>query len=80
LGVDKNGEEFYQITLGGSADENAALGAIIGPAVKSDDIEQAIDTLVDVYLRQRRDGAEKFPDTYARIGPAPFKEALYGAR
>ncbi len=80
LGVDKNGEEFYQITLGGSADANAALGAIIGPAVKSDNIEDAIDTIVDVYLRERRDEAEIFPDTYHRVGAAPFKEALYAAR
>jgi sulfite reductase (NADPH) hemoprotein beta-component len=78
LGVDKNGEEFYQITLGGSADEHAALGTIIGPAVPTDDVPRAIDTLVDVYLRLRKDG-EIFPETYRRIGAAPFKEALYAA-
>ena len=78
LGVEKNGEEFYQITLGGSADEHAALGTIIGPAVPTDDVPRAIDTLVDVYLRLRSDG-EIFPETYRRIGAAPFKEALYAA-
>ena len=77
LGVDKNGEEFYQITLGGSADENAALGAIIGPAVKFDDVTGAVDTLIDVYLRLRTDAGERFPDTYRRVGAQPFKEALY---
>ncbi len=79
LGVDKNGEEFYQITLGGSADENAALGAIIGPAVRSDDVTRAVDALIDVYLRLRNGADERFPDAYRRIGAAPFKEALYAA-
>ena len=78
MGVDKNGEEFYQITVGGSADENAALGAIIGPAVPSAEVTRAIDTLIEVYLRLRRDG-ELFPETYRRVGLAPFKEALYAA-
>jgi sulfite reductase (NADPH) hemoprotein beta-component len=76
LGVDKNGEEFYQITIGGSADENAALGAIIGPAVPSSEVTSAVDTLIEVYLERRRDG-ERFPETYRRVGAAPFKEALY---
>ncbi len=78
LGVDKNGEEFYQITLGGSDDENAALGAIVGPAVASAEIEDAIDKLLEVYLRLRASG-ENFPAAYRRIGAAPFKEALYAA-
>jgi sulfite reductase (NADPH) hemoprotein beta-component len=78
LGVDKNGEEFYQITIGGSADENAALGAIIGPAVPAASVTGAVDTLIDVYLDLRRAG-ERFPETYRRVGLAPFKEALYAA-
>jgi sulfite reductase (NADPH) hemoprotein beta-component len=78
LGVDKNGEEFYQITIGGSADENAALGAIVGPAVPSERVTDAVDTLIGVYLRHRSDG-ERFPETYRRLGVAPFKEALYAA-
>jgi sulfite reductase (NADPH) hemoprotein beta-component len=78
LGVDKNGEEFYQITIGGSADENAALGAIVGPAVPSERVTDAVDTLIGVYLRHRSDG-ERFPETYRRLGLAPFKEALYAA-
>jgi sulfite reductase (NADPH) hemoprotein beta-component len=79
LGVDKNGEEFYQITLGGSADQDAALGAIIGPAVSSAEVTNAIDQLIEVYLSQRAAG-ERFNDTYRRIGAAPFKAALYAAR
>jgi sulfite reductase (NADPH) hemoprotein beta-component len=76
LGVDKNGEEFYQITIGGSADDNAALGAIVGPAVPSGEVTNAVDTLIAVYLRLRGAG-ERFPETYRRVGTAPFKEALY---
>ena len=78
LGVDKNGEEFYQITLGGSADENAAIGKIVGPAFSYDDVVDAIDSIVATYLEQRRDG-ERFNDTLARVGHAPFKEKLYAA-
>ncbi len=76
LGVDKKGEEFYQITLGGSADENAAVGKILGPAFSYDDVVDAIESIVDTYLDLRQDG-ERFNDTYARVGAAPFKEKLY---
>ncbi|WP_193369943.1 nitrite/sulfite reductase [Pelagibius marinus] len=78
LGVDKKGEEFYQITLGGSADENAAVGKILGPAFSYDDVVDAIESIVDTYLELRGDG-ERFNDTYARVGAAPFKEKLYAA-
>ena len=79
LGVDKNGEEFYQITVGGSADQDAAVGTIIGKAVPADGVNDAVDKLVDVYLKHR--GAdEDLPATYRRIGAEPFKEAVYGAR
>jgi sulfite reductase (NADPH) hemoprotein beta-component len=78
LGVDKNGEEFYQITVGGSADENAAIGGIVGRAVPSEGVNGAIDKLLDVYVRLRRDG-EELPATYRRVGAEPFKEAVYGA-
>ena len=78
LGVDKNGKEFYQITIGGSADENAALGAIVGPAVPAAAVTGAVDTLIETYLDLRRTG-ERFPETYRRVGAAPFKEALYAA-
>ncbi|MDP7547969.1 MAG: nitrite/sulfite reductase [Alphaproteobacteria bacterium] len=77
LGVDKRGTEFYQITLGGKAGENAAVGAIIGPAFDEWQIADAVETIVDVYLRQRH-ADERFIDTYQRLGPQPFKEMLYG--
>jgi sulfite reductase (NADPH) hemoprotein beta-component len=76
LGVDKKGTEFYQVTLGGSADENTAIGDIVGPAFGEDDIVDAIETIVNTYLGLRSDG-EAFIDTYRRVGLAPFKETLY---
>ncbi|WP_282610578.1 nitrite/sulfite reductase [Pelagibius sp. Alg239-R121] len=78
LGVDKKGEEFYQITLGGSADENTAIGKIVGPAFSYDDVVGAVEDIVDTYLEYRTDG-EEFNDTYRRVGLAPFKEKLYAA-
>ena len=79
LGVDKAGEEFYQITLGGAADEQAAIGDLIGPALNTQDAVDAIDTLVETYLRLRKSSDERFLDTYRRVGLAPFKEAVYVA-
>lgn len=79
LGVEKKGAELYQVTLGGAADENAALGEIIGRGFGPDEIVEAIETIVETYLAQRTDRSERFLDTYRRVGPAPFKEALYGA-
>jgi sulfite reductase (NADPH) hemoprotein beta-component len=76
LGVDKKGEEFYQLTLGGSGAEDAAVGSILGPALPANRVAGAIDTLVDVYLRERQ-GGERFLDTFRRTGAAPFKEAVY---
>jgi len=76
LGVDKKGEEFYQISLGGSAAEDAEVGKILGPAVPADKVTDAVDQLVDVYLRERQAG-ERFIDTYRRVGLVPFKEAVY---
>ena len=76
LGVDKNGEEWYQITLGGSADNQAALGKVIGPSVPADQVADAIARLLQVYVEQRREG-ERFIDTYRRAGQLPFKEYLY---
>jgi sulfite reductase (NADPH) hemoprotein beta-component len=78
LGVDKKGVEFYQITLGGAADENAALGKIIGPAFGYDQVVDAVETIVDTYLEIRVDD-EAFNQTLTRVGFAPFKEKLYAA-
>ena len=76
LGVDKKGEEFYQLTLGGSGAEDASIGKILGPALPIDKVTDAIDSLVEVYLRERQ-GDERFLDTFRRTGEAPFKEAVY---
>jgi len=76
LGVDKKGEEFYQLTLGGSAAEDARLGDALGPALSAPQVPEAVDLLIDTYLRERAPG-ERFVDTYARIGVAPFKAAVY---
>jgi sulfite reductase (NADPH) hemoprotein beta-component len=79
LGVDKkDGGEGYQMTLGGRPDNDGALGAIIGRAFSSDEVVDAVETVVDVWVARRADG-EDFTATYRRIGPDPFKEALYAA-
>lgn len=78
LGLDKKGQEFYQITLGGSADENAAIGKIIGPGFSEDEVADAVECLVETYV-ELRDKDEAFIDTYHRLGPKPFKEVLYAA-
>jgi sulfite reductase (NADPH) hemoprotein beta-component len=78
LGVDKNGEEHYQITLGGRADEHAALGKLLGPAVPYDGVVDAVERIVETYVALRQDG-EIFIDTVGRVGTAPFKEAVYVA-
>ena len=79
LGLEKNGEESYQVTIGGSDRADAALGSVVGPAVAENQVVAAVDRLIDAYLAQRRDG-EDFPATFRRVGMAPFKEALYVAR
>jgi sulfite reductase (NADPH) hemoprotein beta-component len=79
LGVDKKGEEFYQILLGGRADEKAALGEIVGPGLKADDVPGAIHRVVEFYRAERTSPAETFIDTLARLGHARFQEALYAA-
>ena len=76
LGVDKKGEEFYQLSLGGSGAEDAAIGKILGPALPADRVATAVDQLVGAYLNVRADG-ERFLDTYRRVGLEPFKEAVY---
>ncbi len=79
LGVEKKGEELYQITLGGSADENTTIGDIIGRGFGPDEITDAIETVVETYLAHRLNAGETFLTAYRRLGQAPFKEALYGA-
>lgn len=79
LGVEKKGAELYQISLGGSGDENTALGDIIGRGFAEDEIVDAVDTIVKTYLAHRQDREEPFLCAYQRLGPSPFKEALYGS-
>jgi sulfite reductase (NADPH) hemoprotein beta-component len=77
LGVDRKGEENYQLSFGGSGAEDASLAKIIGPGFSEDGVVEAIEKAVDVYTALRADG-ERFLDTYRRVGEAPFKEAIYG--
>ncbi len=76
LGVDKKGQEFYQIQLGGNAGTDASLGNVLGPAFGAEDIPSVIQTLVDVFVANRIEG-EQFIETYRRVGIAPFKEKVY---
>lgn len=77
LGVDKKGVEWYQLTLGGSSENEAAIGERLGPAVAKDQVTQAIKTILDVYIKHRHDDNEAFLTTVNRIGVTPFKEAVY---
>jgi sulfite reductase (NADPH) hemoprotein beta-component len=77
LGVDKRGEEFFQLTLGGSSAEDATLGDRLGRALAQEEVPAAIQSIVDTYKELREDG-ERFIDTYRRIGIDPFKDAVYG--
>ncbi|MEL6238676.1 MAG: nitrite/sulfite reductase, partial [Pseudomonadota bacterium] len=77
LGVDKKGVENYQLSLGGSEAEDVSLAKITGPGFTEDGVIEAVETVTDVYLA-RKEGEERFLDTYRRIGMEPFKEALYG--
>jgi len=77
LGVEKRGAELYQVTLGGSGDENTSIGEIIGRGFGPDEITDAIEKIVETYLSLRNDKSETFLAAYRRVGAAPFKEALY---
>jgi sulfite reductase (NADPH) hemoprotein beta-component len=78
LGVDKGGEEWYQITIGGAAGADAALGSVIGPAVPKHEVAETIARLLAVYV-ERRTADERFLDTVRRLGVKPFKERVYAA-
>jgi sulfite reductase (NADPH) hemoprotein beta-component len=79
LGVDKHGEEWYQVTIGGSATEDAALGEVIGPSVPQAAVADTIQKLIDVYVEQRHE-EERFIDTVRRVGVEPFQDRVYGTR
>jgi len=78
LGVEKKGGELYQITIGGDATEQAAVGRILGPGFEADAVPDAIERLVDAYIARREGPQESFIAAVRRLGEAPFKEALYG--
>jgi sulfite reductase (NADPH) hemoprotein beta-component len=79
LGLEKRGEESYQITLGGDPTENAAIGDILGPGLVAEEVPDAIERLVNVYLAQRVSG-ETFIEAVRRLGVAPFKAAFLQER
>jgi sulfite reductase (NADPH) hemoprotein beta-component len=78
LGVDKHGAEWYQISLGGSANGFTALGEVIGPSVPQHEVAPTIERIVEVYRAVRADG-ERFIDTVRRVGLEPFREGAYAA-
>jgi sulfite reductase (NADPH) hemoprotein beta-component len=79
LGVDKHGQEWYQITLGGSSASPAALGEVIGPSIPKAEVADTIGRILEVYVRERRSEEERFLDTVRRIGIEPFQERVYAA-
>jgi sulfite reductase (NADPH) hemoprotein beta-component len=80
LGVEKNGEEYFQITLGGRADENAQLGVLLGPAVPYAEVADVIEGVIAAYVELRERPDEIFLDTVKRVGIEPFKERVYATR
>ncbi len=78
LGVDKHGEEWYQITLGGSASGITSLGEVIGPSVAKHTVAETIARILEVYVERREEG-EEFLQTIRRIGVEPFGERVYAA-
>jgi sulfite reductase (NADPH) hemoprotein beta-component len=80
LGVEKNGEEFYQVTIGGRADEKAELGTLIGPAVPYAEVADVVEDITAAYLDLRARPDELFIDTVKRIGVEPFRERVYATR
>ncbi len=79
LGVDKNSEEWYQITVGGQQGNATTIGKVIGPSFYAEEVPQVIEALIKVYIEQRTP-SERFIDTFARIGVEPFKERAYAGR
>ncbi|PCF97635.1 nitrite/sulfite reductase [Vreelandella nigrificans] len=76
LGVDKKGEEYYQISVGGNSTDDASLGKILGPSFFREDVPGVVEKVLEVYVAERHED-ERFLDTYRRIGLKPFKERVY---
>src|SRR5258706_4566308 len=78
LGVDKQGAEFYQISVGGAQGNDAALGKVIGPSVAQADVPDVVEWLIETYLDRRESEEERFIDVVRSIGIEPFKDHVYG--
>jgi len=76
LGVDKDGSEWYQVTIGGKQGNDASIGSVIGPSFSADEMPNVVQRLIEVYIQQRTD-EERFIDTVRRLGVAPFKAHVY---
>lgn len=76
FGVDKKGEEYYQISIGGNSTDDASLGKILGPSFFREDVPGVVEKVLEVYVAERHED-ERFLDTYRRIGLKPFKERVY---
>jgi len=76
LGVDKDGSEWYQVTIGGKQGDDASLGTVIGPSFSAEEMPGVVQRLIDVYVAERTP-EERFIDTVRRIGVAPFKAHVY---
>ncbi|MGF7188088.1 sulfite reductase (NADPH) hemoprotein beta-component [Robbsia andropogonis] len=79
LGVDKDGSEWYQVSLGGDQGHAARIGRVIGPSFSAEEVPDVVSRIIDTFVANR-DGEERFIDTYARIGVTPFKEYVYASR
>ena len=78
LGVDKNGAEWYQVSIGGGQGEHASLGKVIGPSFAANEMPDVVGRLIDVYVENRHED-ERFIDAVRRLGIEPFKERVYAA-
>lgn len=78
LGVDKDGSEWYQVTIGGKQGNDASIGTVIGPSFSAEEMPGVVQRLIEVYIRERQD-EERFIDTVRRLGVAPFKTHVYAA-
>jgi sulfite reductase (NADPH) hemoprotein beta-component len=79
LGVDKDGSEWYQVTIGGKQGNDASIGTVIGPSFSADEMPGVVQRLIEVYLKERTD-EERFIDTVRRLGIAPFKAHVYAEK
>jgi len=78
LGVDKNGEEWYQISIGGQQGNHASIGKVIGPSFARAEVPDVIEKLIEYYLEHRDSAEERFIDVAERLGIEPFKKHVYG--